>query len=88
MTQDEVIGLFYQEFCQPTLAEEKILDGLKIGDRIIINKTISDLPNIKGKTGYILGVEMEYKEYPISVNLKIGNEFIECRFKRDELDKV
>ena len=49
---------------------------------------IEDLKNMKGKIGYVLGVDVKYPEYPISVNLKVGDEFIECRFKRIELEKV
>ena len=88
INEDEMTGIFYQEFCEPTVAEKELLDDLLIGDKVMVKIKIEDLKNMKGKVGYILGVDIEYPEYPISVNLKVGDEFIECRFKRIELEKV
>lgn len=88
INEDEMTGVFYQEFCEPTVAEKQLLGDLLIGNKVIINKSIDDLQNIKGKNGYVLGANLEYPEYPIRINLHIGNEFIECRFKRDELEKL
>jgi hypothetical protein len=84
INEEEMTGIFYQEFCEPTVAEKELLGDLSIGDKVMISKEVNDLKNMKGKIGYVLNADINYPEYPISINLKIGQEFIECRFKRDE----
>jgi hypothetical protein len=88
INEEEMTGIFYQEFCEPTVAEKELLGDLEIGDNVIVKTEIENFKTMKGKSGYVLNTDVNFPEYPISVNLKIGEEFIECRFKRDELEKV
>lgn len=87
--EDDVIGLLYQEFCEPTKAEVKILDGLQIGQRVVVCN-ISEYSNkyLNGKDGYIAEVDMDIN-YPIIVNIHIEDDvFAKYCFKRENLRSV
>lgn len=86
INEDEVTGLLYQEFCEPTKAEVKVLGRLQIGQRVVIHN-ISDYSNkyLNGKEGYIVEVDMDI-DYPIIVNLHIEDDiFAKYCFKRENL---
>lgn len=85
INEDEVTGLLYQEFCEPTKTEVKALDGLQIGQRVVVQNMRTKYFN--GKEGYIVEVDTDYPI--ITVNLHIEDDIFEKHcFKREHLRSV
>lgn len=88
INEDEITGLLYQEFSKPTKAELKILDGLPIGEMVVVQDMIDRYKYLNGKEGYIFDVDINI-DCPIIVDLRIEDDIcqIYC-FKRENLRSV
>ncbi|MBY6838689.1 hypothetical protein [Clostridium botulinum] len=64
--EDEVTGIFYQEFCEPTVAEKEILNGLEIAQKVIIQNTNNKFAN--EMVGYVEEINVFQKYNPILVS--------------------
>lgn len=88
INEDEVTGELYQEFSEPTKAELQILEGLQIGERVVLQGMIDRYKRLNGKEGYIVDVDMNM-DYPIIVNLRIEDDiFVKYYIKRKNLRSV
>lgn len=84
--EDMVTGELYLEFCEPTKAEVETLDGLQIGQNVVVH-SICDFSSkyLNDKEGYIVDVDIDI-DYPIIVALKMADDiYPKHYFKRENL---
>lgn len=87
--EEEMTGIFYQEFNELTVAEKQILNGLEIGQKAIIQDIDDKIAN--GKECYIEDVNVQQEYHPILVSfdaLEIDYIGYERWVKRENLRGV